>query len=430
MSYRQFALTQGDWLRVRRSSRSARLLARSPRRARAVRRPRRPTTPGQPVRRGGVPIRCARRSDLGPVGRALPQRRGDAVHGPARRLRRYPAPLHRARRRRHRHIDRRPPPSGHRADRRALHQHLGHAPGDRSLRHVPLTPPPPRCSLGAYDNQDVPFEAVLEELQPPRDLSRTPLFQTYLNLLNYNADPKELPLTGLGEPRPTSAKFDLSLYATTGDDAVQLTLVYATALFEHDTAAALLSSLQHLVTGAVSKPDLAVGDLPLTAASCVTPSPRRPRRLQPHRAGPRPARGHTRRLHRFALRDRGRRPSRAPCRRHRRRPLDVHRPRRPVALRRRRPRGPAGRRGRSDRPPDHPRGGHDRSHPRRAAQWQHVRAGRSPRRRSTGCTTSSPTPTFGRSCATRRRSRSPPPPRRGQAFHCCRWNACSSSVPS
>ncbi len=70
-------------------------------------------------------------------------------------------------------------------------------------------------ALEAYAHQHLPFERLIEELQPARDLSHTPLFQVFLNVLNFS--PIEIDLPGLTiEELPTpdiGSKFDLTLYA-------------------------------------------------------------------------------------------------------------------------------------------------------------------------------------------------------------------------
>ena len=74
-------------------------------------------------------------------------------------------------------------------------------------------------ALDAYAHQDVPFEKLVEELQPERDLSRTPLFQVMFNMISLGeAATVELPGLQVERPAPTSAwdvpsKFDLTLYA-------------------------------------------------------------------------------------------------------------------------------------------------------------------------------------------------------------------------
>ena len=67
--------------------------------------------------------------------------------------------------------------------------------------------------LEAYAHQDVPFEKLVEELQPERDLSRTPLFQVMFVLQNAAAAELELPGLQLSrlELENTTAKFDLTL---------------------------------------------------------------------------------------------------------------------------------------------------------------------------------------------------------------------------
>src|SRR3989442_307125 len=78
------------------------------------------------------------------------------------------------------------------------------------------------AALGAYANQDVPFERVVEELQPDRDLSRTPLFQVMFILQNAPAgelDRGGVRLTSFDAPIETST-FDLTLSLAPLGDAL------------------------------------------------------------------------------------------------------------------------------------------------------------------------------------------------------------------
>src|SRR6185369_3764599 len=70
-----------------------------------------------------------------------------------------------------------------------------------------------QVALEAYRHQDMPFEKLVEELSPQRDMSRSPLFQVMLTL--QNAEQQELQLTGLKvsgfDVGSEMAKFDLLL---------------------------------------------------------------------------------------------------------------------------------------------------------------------------------------------------------------------------
>ncbi|MFJ6466861.1 amino acid adenylation domain-containing protein [Streptomyces sp. NPDC091387] len=111
-------------------------------------------------------------------------------------------------------------------------------------------------ALGAYDHQDLPFERLVEELAPERDLSRTPLFQTMFVLQN-TPDGNAWGLPGLEvEPfavRAEEAKFDLTLFLTErSDGSLDGNLVFAVDLFEHATARRLAGHFTTLLEAAVS----------------------------------------------------------------------------------------------------------------------------------------------------------------------------------
>ncbi len=118
------------------------------------------------------------------------------------------------------------------------------------------------ADLAAYDHQDVPFERVVEELNPARSLSRHPLFQVTLVVQN-NAGGGGSPLPGLAvEPVPAwtaTAKFDLVLAVTEHDGGLTANLEYAVDLFDDDTARSLVARLERLL--ATADPATRLSDL-------------------------------------------------------------------------------------------------------------------------------------------------------------------------
>ncbi|MDO0928858.1 amino acid adenylation domain-containing protein [Streptomyces sp. TG1A-8] len=125
-------------------------------------------------------------------------------------------------------------------------------------------------ALGAYDHQDLPFERLVEELAPDRDLSRNPLFQTLFTLQNtpgadawnlpgLSAEPVEMPVR--------DAKFDLSLYlAEAADGTLDGAVVYADDLFTEATARRLAGHFQNLLAAATARPHSALSELEMLGA--------------------------------------------------------------------------------------------------------------------------------------------------------------------
>ncbi|MBZ4423327.1 non-ribosomal peptide synthetase, partial [Myxococcus sp. RHSTA-1-4] len=121
-------------------------------------------------------------------------------------------------------------------------------------------------TLGAYAHQDVPFEKLVEELQPTRDLSRNPLFQVALTLQNTPMTEVKLrqglALKGMEAGNLTS-KFDLSLLVWETAEGAAVVLNYDSDLFEPDTAGRFLEHLETLLEATVTAPGTRVRELPL-----------------------------------------------------------------------------------------------------------------------------------------------------------------------
>ncbi|HVG08218.1 MAG TPA: amino acid adenylation domain-containing protein, partial [Thermoanaerobaculia bacterium] len=136
-----------------------------------------------------------------------------------------------------------------------------------------------RVAVEAYSHQDVPFEKLLQELQPERDFSRTPLFQVFFNMLSFPVDPVEVPGLRI-EPASsveTPAKFDLTLYVQERGAGVHLDLVYNSDLFDPATVAELAGQLAGLLDQIASRPQEKIGRFSLVTppALGVLPDPRR-----------------------------------------------------------------------------------------------------------------------------------------------------------
>jgi amino acid adenylation domain-containing protein len=123
--------------------------------------------------------------------------------------------------------------------------------------------------LGAYAHQDVPFEKVVEELEPQRDLSRSPLFQVMFVL--QHAPREQQALTGvkvspLGGESSTS-KFDLTLFVIQTGQGLSCALEYNTDLFEPEAITRLLGHWQMVLEGVVSNPQVHLSTVPLLTAA-------------------------------------------------------------------------------------------------------------------------------------------------------------------
>jgi acyl carrier protein len=120
-------------------------------------------------------------------------------------------------------------------------------------------------TLSAYAHQDVPFEQVVEVLQPRRSLSHSPLFQVAFTLQNTPApvlEASDLILEGLELPH-TAAQFDLSLSVQEVGDALAANLEYATSLFTRETVERFIGYWQTILEGMVQARQKPVGELPL-----------------------------------------------------------------------------------------------------------------------------------------------------------------------
>jgi non-ribosomal peptide synthetase component F len=121
-------------------------------------------------------------------------------------------------------------------------------------------------TLAAFSHQELPFEQVVEAVQPVRSLSHSPLFQTMLSL-NNTPEGGELPLPGLTlapvDSGDADAHFDLSLHLTDAGDVISGAISYASALFDASTVARWAGHFMTLLEAMVADDARTTGALPL-----------------------------------------------------------------------------------------------------------------------------------------------------------------------
>jgi len=120
--------------------------------------------------------------------------------------------------------------------------------------------------LGAYAHQDVPFESIVEELQPSRSTSHNPLVQVLFSLQNVPGRRARLgglevsPVQGAGS---STAKFDLSFFLLEGEAALRARIEYNTDLFERTQIETIGRRYIALLQAAVAELDIPVCELPI-----------------------------------------------------------------------------------------------------------------------------------------------------------------------
>ena len=121
-----------------------------------------------------------------------------------------------------------------------------------------------RACLGAFAHQDLPFEQLVDALQPSRDLSRSPLFQVMFVMPGPAAP---LSLSGLAAEEvsfePGMAKFDLTLFVRELPQSLVTYWEYNTDLFDEETVSRMAGHYTRLLQAALSQPGQDVESLPL-----------------------------------------------------------------------------------------------------------------------------------------------------------------------
>ena len=110
-------------------------------------------------------------------------------------------------------------------------------------------------AIEAYAHQDLPFERLVEALQPRRDLSRNPVFQVVFQLFAGHGHGSAQAVLPTIDVQATTAKFDLTVHMTECAEGLFARFEYSTDLFDASTIARLAAHYERLLTAMAARPD-------------------------------------------------------------------------------------------------------------------------------------------------------------------------------
>jgi amino acid adenylation domain-containing protein len=125
-----------------------------------------------------------------------------------------------------------------------------------------------QANIAAFENQDVPFEELVNRLNPPRDLSRNPLFDVCLTVQNFETARGRMASLSVA-PMPLesrSSKFDITLYVMEGAENIHFSLEYRTALFKPQTIQRMAAHYITILQQMDNDPHIKIADLDIVTA--------------------------------------------------------------------------------------------------------------------------------------------------------------------
>ncbi|MBB4770700.1 amino acid adenylation domain-containing protein, partial [Xanthomonas arboricola] len=120
-------------------------------------------------------------------------------------------------------------------------------------------------TLAAFAHQDLPFETLVDRLNPARSLGHSPLFQISLTLHNLASPQFAMPGLNVSDARASEdvARYDIELHASESDRGIEFSWLFASSLFTPETMQRLADSLCVLLDALSRNPDATVASLPL-----------------------------------------------------------------------------------------------------------------------------------------------------------------------
>ncbi|MBQ4848293.1 amino acid adenylation domain-containing protein [Pseudoalteromonas sp. MMG005] len=143
---------------------------------------------------------------------------------------------------------------------------------DGSERFIELLQRMKRTHMDIHTHSDVPFELLVEHLNPDRSLTHAPVFQLFINMGNNESVPSsqsELRVSGFGEQHELDSKYDITLYLRESTSGLKYVFAYNAALFSDDTIKSLAQEFHALLLQVAAQPELTIAQFNWSQAAGV-----------------------------------------------------------------------------------------------------------------------------------------------------------------